>query len=89
MDLNYQPLLVPTAEAGGLLRISRTAVYGLAKEGKLKKIRIGRRSLITLASIEAFVAQLASSEGVDSKSQGQQCTSNRGADDAGPPLRDA
>jgi hypothetical protein len=42
--------------------ISRTAVYELARNGGLKKIRIGRRGLIVVASISALVTHLADTQ---------------------------
>ncbi|WP_448398975.1 helix-turn-helix domain-containing protein [Mycolicibacterium pulveris] len=67
------PLVLPIAEAQRVLGgISRTAIYRLAGEGRLKKIRIGRRGLITMASIKALVDQLA--EAPAGEAVGQSCT---------------
>jgi hypothetical protein len=63
MDGQLTPLAVSVAEAQRILGgISRTAVYELARDGQLKKIRIGRRGLITVASISAFVDRLAQTQ---------------------------
>ncbi|MCB0931253.1 MAG: helix-turn-helix domain-containing protein [Mycobacterium sp.] len=51
---------MPISEAAHQLHISRTAVYELAKAGRLIKIKIGRKGLITTASIDALVESLAS-----------------------------
>jgi len=42
--------------------ISRTSVYELVKSGQLQKIRIGKRSLMTVASINALVHRLTAAE---------------------------
>jgi hypothetical protein len=66
MDGQLTPLAIPIAEAQRMLGgISRTSVYGLAKGGQLKKIRIGRRGLIVVASINAFVDRLAETPATD------------------------
>jgi hypothetical protein len=66
MDGQLTPLAVPIAEAQRMLGgISRTSVYELAKGGQLKKIRIGRRGLIIVASINALVDRLAETQPSD------------------------
>jgi hypothetical protein len=63
MNSQLTPLAVPIAEAQRMLGgISRTAVYELARNDRLKKIRIGRRGLIVVASINALVTHLADTQ---------------------------
>jgi hypothetical protein len=66
MDGQLTPLAVPIPGAQYMLGgISRTAVYELARNGRLKKIRIGRRGLITVASIKALIDRLAETQAGD------------------------
>lgn len=57
-----RPLLVPVEgpmpAATGQLGIGRTSVYERVKTGELAAVKIGRRTLITQASIDAFVDRL-------------------------------
>lgn len=55
--------VVPSAcfnieEAAQQLRIGRTKVYDLIKEGQLASIKIGRRRVVPAAAIHALVEQL-------------------------------
>jgi len=43
-------------EAARILRMSRAALYGRIQEGELKLQKDGRRSYITAAEIERYVA---------------------------------
>ena len=55
----HSSLLVPIeATKGELGGIGRTSVYELIKSGDLQVVKIGRRSLITRSSIEAYVDRL-------------------------------
>ena len=38
------------------LRVSRTTVYALIGEGKLVRVKIGKRAFVTAASVEALLA---------------------------------
>jgi len=51
-------MLYRTEEAASLLSISRTAVYGLIRDGKLRAVKIGGRRRIPHSSIEDYVRQL-------------------------------
>jgi excisionase family DNA binding protein len=55
-------LLVPIArkreKQAGLGAVSRSTVYRLIDEGHLVRVKIGSRSYITTASIQAYVASL-------------------------------
>lgn len=50
------PLTVTVASATSALGIGTTKLYELIKSGDLEKIKIGRRSLITVSSINRLVA---------------------------------
>ena len=66
--------LIPVEEAGPYLTpgatrpLSRSSIYRLIKDGKLHKVNIGKRSFVTVASIEDYVARLI--EGGCSKAEG-------------------
>lgn len=54
-----EPLTVTLADAQRVTGLSRTTVYELICEGKLKTVRIGRRVLVKTDSIRALVDQAA------------------------------
>ena len=49
-----KPIWVSPSEAGRLASIGRTRVYELMADGTLKSIKIGRRRLVSYASLEAL-----------------------------------
>lgn len=51
-----QVLLVSQCDAARLLGVERTTIWRMCGRGDLARVRIGRRSLITLESINTFVA---------------------------------
>jgi excisionase family DNA binding protein len=59
--LTPKPLWVSPREAIFLTGIKRTRLYELLKDGTLKSIKIGRKRLISYASLEA----LGASQGAD------------------------
>ncbi len=55
-EAGVPPLVFTIEEAAALLRVHRSTVYRLVKEGKLERVYIGRRSArITRESLERFV----------------------------------
>ena len=59
-------LLVSQQEAAHLLSVDRTTVWRMVQRGDLQQVRIGRRSLIARASLDAYIcAQLGHSPGAD------------------------
>ena len=62
MVTDMKELLQPLNDAAKNLGIGRTKIYELIAEGELKLVKLGKKSLITVASMEALVARL--SEGV-------------------------
>lgn len=50
------PVTLSINDAAGSLGIGRTKLYQLINAGKLEAIRIGRRTLVKTASIQALVA---------------------------------
>jgi excisionase family DNA binding protein len=48
-------LLVSQCEAARLLGVERTTIWRMCGRGDLARVRIGRRALITMASVDAFI----------------------------------
>ena len=57
-----EPFLVSIVEAGRMLGLGRTKIYDLVKQGELEVVSIGRRRLVSVASVKAFVARLNDSD---------------------------
>lgn len=53
-----RPLNVTVDDTGVLLGIRKTTVYELLGKGKLEAVKCGRRTLVRVASIEAYSASL-------------------------------
>jgi excisionase family DNA binding protein len=51
-------LLVTTKEAWQSLGIGRTRFFEILSEGQIQAVRLGRKTLIPIAALEAFVAAL-------------------------------
>lgn len=51
-------LLVSVEEAAEALAISRTAVFRLLREGRLRSVKIDKRRLIAVAALHHFVNEL-------------------------------
>ena len=52
-----EPLLVSVAETASALNLGRTSVYALINAGKLETRKMGRRRLVTVASIRRLVGE--------------------------------
>jgi excisionase family DNA binding protein len=53
------PLAVSISEAAKMLNLGRTTVYKLLNEKRLPLMKVGSRSLVPVAAIHEFVAELA------------------------------
>lgn len=51
-------ILCSTREAAHRLSIGRTKLFSLLKEGKIKAVRLGTRTLIPVGELESFAATL-------------------------------
>lgn len=58
-----ETLTIPINETARILGVGRTKIYELVAKGRLKLVKIDRRSLITSASIEKFLMELIGEEG--------------------------
>jgi hypothetical protein len=59
--IEIEPEAVSYEDAGRMLGVGRTKAWQLAKEGKIKTIKIGADDKVVVASIRRFVADLAAS----------------------------
>lgn len=91
-----QQLLLTTEEAAELLRVGRTTVYALIKEGKLRPIHIGRSCRLSRAELEGYVRRLDAGPGLASgrmslptRRRQQTAGSQSGLFDLDPPSPDA
>jgi excisionase family DNA binding protein len=50
-------LLVDTHTACSMLAIGKTKLFEMLRENKLIRIKAGRKTLVTLASVEAFAQE--------------------------------
>jgi excisionase family DNA binding protein len=57
-----KPITVTIATARKLSGLGNTTVWALLKRGKLEAVRVGRRTLITVRSLEALLAPASASE---------------------------
>ena len=53
-----EQLLIDVTSAAAALGIGRTKVYELLAAGKLRKVKIGRRSLIPVGALQELVDSL-------------------------------
>lgn len=54
----WEPLFLSVPAGARRLGIGQTTAWGLIKDRKLPTVRIGRRTLIPVAGLEAFAASL-------------------------------
>ncbi len=52
------PEMVPLPRAPALFGLSRSGLYRLAAEGRIRMVKIGARTLVDAASVLAFLATL-------------------------------
>jgi excisionase family DNA binding protein len=52
-------LAVSVEEAAEMLSLGRSSIFMLLKEGQLKSVKAGKRRLIPIVELEAFLARLA------------------------------
>ena len=54
-----EPVLVSVNEGAQLIGVKRSKFYALAKEGKFKILKMGRKSVVEVASIRTFANSIA------------------------------
>lgn len=54
-----QQLALSPEQAATALGLGRTTVYALIQGGQLRSVRVGRRRIVPVAAIEAFLADAA------------------------------
>jgi excisionase family DNA binding protein len=59
------PLIYSTEEARAILKIGRSTMIRLVLSGELRSITIGRRRLISVQALEAFIRQREDAQGGD------------------------
>ena len=52
------PEMVPLPRAPGIFGLSRSALYRLAADGKVRMVKMGARTLVDAASVRGFLATL-------------------------------
>jgi excisionase family DNA binding protein len=52
------PILFSTREAAHRLSVGKTKLFALLKDGRIKAVRLGTRTLIRASELEAFAAAL-------------------------------
>lgn len=59
--MNYHkpsPEMVPLPRAPGIFGLSRSHIYRLAAEGRIRLLKAGARTLVDAASVRAYLATL-------------------------------
>lgn len=51
------PIAVSIAETGRALSLGRTSIYALINAGRLKTIKLGRRTLVMVESVRSLVEE--------------------------------
>lgn len=54
-----QPITVSIAEACRIVGIGKTSLYAAINAGKIEAVRVGRRRLVKVASLEALIEEAA------------------------------
>ena len=58
VQIGHRPLLLRPEEAAELLRIGRTAVFGLIRAGELRSVKIGKLRRIPADALHEYVTGL-------------------------------
>ena len=52
------PILVPIVEGANIIGVKRTKFYSIVNEGRIPIVKIGRKSLVSVESLRAYVASI-------------------------------
>lgn len=55
---SVDPLLVPVNDGAKILGLGRSKFYEEAKQGRIQLVKVGRKSLVSVASLKAFADSL-------------------------------
>ena len=58
MEHKFCPEMVPLPRAPAIFGLSRSHLYRLAAEGRIRLVKAGARTLVDAASVRAFLATL-------------------------------
>ena len=58
-SLNIEPLLVDTRTACALLGCAKTKLFEYLRDGRLVRLKLGRKTVVPMDSIKSFVAGIA------------------------------
>lgn len=64
-ELSAAPLAATVDEAARLLRISRSKMYALIRQGKIPSVRIGTSRRVPINALRAYLDQLLEEQGVE------------------------
>ena len=54
--MTMEPLTISVVDAAKMLGVGRTLIYAMISNGRLATVKLGRRTLITTASMHQLVA---------------------------------
>ncbi len=57
-SIDVQPITTTINGAAQALGVGRTTIYDLIRQGRLEKLKLGRRTLVTTASIRNLVERV-------------------------------
>ena len=60
MISSVEPLFLPLSEGFKVISVGRTTGYRLNDEGKIQMVKVGNKSLVSVASLRAFAISLTS-----------------------------
>ena len=60
MISSVEPLFLPVNEGFKVISVGRTMGYRLIDEGKIQMVKVGKKSLVSVASLRAFAISLTS-----------------------------
>jgi excisionase family DNA binding protein len=52
------PILVPIDDGANIIGVKRTKFYSIVNEGLIPIVKIGRKSLVSVESLRAYVASI-------------------------------